>query len=134
MLKYVIITIFILIFNSKAYSLELVMIDSKACYYCKKFLKEVAPEFNISKFPLVIVQNNNLPKWFSEAYKKKRIKPYKGTPVFIIWDEIEKYEIDRIFGYGGKDRFYKDLKDKLFAFMDTSGYSKDQFKKKYGIR
>ena len=86
------------------------MLDSKTCYYCKKFLAEVAPEFNIPNFPIVIVQNNDLPKWFSEAYKKNRIKPYRGTPIFIIWDEIEKYEIDRIIGYRGKDFFYKDLK------------------------
>ena len=99
MFKYALIIIFVLIFNPKAYSLELLMINSKSCTYCKYFLSEVAPEYNLSGLPLVIIDDFDRPKWFSKAYKKKQIKPYRGTPIFIIWNEIEKNEIGRIIGY-----------------------------------
>ena len=90
MFKYILIVIFVLTLNSKAYSLELLMINNKNCIYCKKFLSEVASEYNISKLPIIIIDDNDRPEWFSRAYKEKKIKPYRGTPTFIIWNEIEK--------------------------------------------
>ena len=57
--------------------------------------------------------------WFSKAYKKKQIKPYRGTPIFIIWNGIEKNEIGRIIGYRGKDNFYRNLKDQLNIFINN---------------
>lgn len=120
MFKYALIIIFVLIFNHKAYSLELLMINSKSCTYCKYFLSEVAPEYNLSGLPLVIIDDFDRPKWFSKAYKKKQIKPYRGTPIFIIWNEIEKNEIGRIIGYRGKDNFYRDLKDQLNIFINNN--------------
>ena len=120
MFKYIITFILIFFFNSKTFSLELIMINSENCVYCKKFLSEVEPEYNISELPLVIIDNYNLPKWFKKAYKQKKIKPYRGTPTFIIWEETEKYEIDRIIGYLGKDRFYNQLKEIFIAFINEN--------------
>ena len=120
MFKYALIIIFVLIFNPKAYSLELLMINSKSCTYCKYFLSEVAPEYNLSGLPLVIIDDFDRPKWFSRAYKEKQIKPYRGTPTFIIWNEIEKNEIGRIIGYTGKDNFYRDLKNQLNIFINEN--------------
>ena len=120
MFKYALIIIFVLIFNPKAYSLELIMINSKSCTYCKYFLSEVAPEYNLSGLPLVIIDDFDRPKWFSKAYKEKQIKPYRGTPIFIIWNEIEKNEIGRIIGYRGKDNFYRNLKDQLNIFINNN--------------
>ena len=96
------------------------MINSKNCVYCKKFLAEVASEYKISQLPIVIIDDHNRPKWFSKAYKEKKIKPYRGTPTFIIWNEVEKYEIDRIVGYLGKDRFYYDLKEIFIRFVNEN--------------
>ena len=118
--KYIVVCILIFFFNSKAFSLELIMINSKNCVYCKKFLSEVEPEYDISELPLVIIDNYNPPKWFKKAYKQKKIKPYRGTPTFIIWNTNENYEIDRIIGYSGKDRFYKQLKEKFIAFINEN--------------
>ena len=120
MFKYALIIIFVLIFNPKAYSLELLMINSKSCTYCKYFLSEVAPEYNLSGLPLIIIDDFDRPKWFSKAYKEKQIKPYRGTPIFIIWNEIEKNEIGRIIGYRGKDNFYRNLKDQLNIFINNN--------------
>ena len=120
MFKYSLIIIFVLIFNPKAYSLELLMINSKSCTYCKYFLSEVAPEYNLSGLPLVIIDDFDRPKWFSKAYKEKQIKPYRGTPIFIIWNEIEKNEIGRIIGYRGKDNFYRNLIDQLNIFINNN--------------
>jgi len=120
MFKYALIIIFVLIFNPKAYSLELLMINSKSCTYCKYFLSEVAPEYNLSGLPLVIIDDFDRPKWFSKAYKEKQIKPYRGTPIFIIWNEIEKNEIGRIIGYRGKDNFYRNLIDQLNIFINNN--------------
>ena len=120
MFKYALIIIFVLIFNPKAYSLELLMINSKSCTYCKYFLSEVAPEYNLSGLPLVIIDDFDRPKWFSKAYKEKQIKPYRGTPIFIIWNEIGKNEIGRIIGYRGKDNFYRNLKDQLNIFINNN--------------
>ena len=114
MFKYLLISIFILMINTNAYSLELIMISTKSCVYCKKFLKDVGLKYNIPQLPIVIVDDYDRPKWFIKAYKKKQIKPYRGVPIFIIWNEKEKKEIDRIVGYLGKERFYNDLQ-KIFV-------------------
>ena len=121
MFKYIIICILIFFFNSKAFSLELIMIKSKNCVYCEKFLSEIEPEYDMSDLlPLVIIDNYNLPNWFKKAYKQKKIKPYRGTPIFIIWEENENYEIDRIIGYSGKDRFYNQLREIFIAFINEN--------------
>ena len=50
------------------------MINSKSCGYCKQFLSEVFPEFNISKFPIIIIDDEDKPEWFSKALKENKIK------------------------------------------------------------
>ena len=123
MFKYILVGIFVILFSSKAYSLELLMINSKNCVYCKKFLSEVALEYNITQLPFVIIDDYKRPEWFRKAYKQKKIKPYRGTPTFIIWNEIEKYEIDRILGYSGKDLFYKKLEEIFVRFVNENDTS-----------
>jgi len=118
MIKFILISVFVLLFNSKAYSLELLMINSKNCVYCKKFLVEVASNYKISQLPIIIIDDYNKPEWFLSAYKEKKIKPYRGTPTFIIWNDVQKYEIDRIVGYMGKERFYNSLRDILEKFIN----------------
>ena len=100
-------------FNVQTYAFELLMFNNKHCTFCNKFLEEVGPEYNISDLPLIIIDEDNKPEWFIMAYKEKRIKPIRATPTFILWDEFEKYEVDRIVGYGGKDWFYNKLKEIL---------------------
>jgi len=120
MIKFILLSIFVLLFNTKAYSLELLMINSKNCIYCKKFLAEVAVDYNLPPLPLKIINDYDRPEWFSKAYKQKKIKPYRGTPIFIIWNEIEEYEIDRIRGYRGKDIFYQQLKKIFVKFVNEN--------------
>jgi len=120
MIKFILLSIFVLLFNTKAYSLELLMINSKNCIYCKKFLAEVAVDYNLPPLPLKIINDYDRPEWFSKAYKQKKIKPYRGTPIFIIWNEKEEYEIDRIRGYIGKDSFYKQLKNIFTKFINEN--------------
>ena len=109
-----------MMFNVQAYAFELLMFNNKPCIYCKKFLKEVGLEYNISNLPLIIIDDNNQPEWFDTAYKEKRIKPLRATPVFIVWNEFEKYEVDRIIGYGDKDRFYNQLNEIFVKFLNQS--------------
>ena len=120
MIKFILLSIFVLLFNTKAYSLELLMINSKNCIYCKKFLAEVAVDYNLPPLPLKIINDYDRPEWFSKAYKQNKIKPYRGTPIFIIWNEKEEYEIDRIRGYIGKDSFYKQLKNIFTKFINEN--------------
>jgi len=120
MIKFIFLSIFVLLFNTKAYSLELLMINSKNCIYCKKFLAEVAVDYNLPPLPLKIINDYDRPEWFSKAYKQNKIKPYRGTPIFIIWNEKEEYEIDRIRGYIGKDSFYKQLKNIFTKFINEN--------------
>ena len=113
MIRFLLIIFFVITFNVQTYAFELLMFNNKHCIFCNKFLEEVAPEYNISDLPLIIIDEDNKPEWFIMAYKEKRIKPIRGTPTFILWNEFEKYEVDRIVGYGGKDWFYNKLKEIL---------------------
>jgi len=121
MFKFILLSIFVLLFNTKAYSLELLMINSKNCIYCKKFLAEVAVDYSLTQqLPLKIINDYDRPEWFSKAYKQNKIKPYRGTPIFIIWNEIEEYEINRIRGYRSKDNFYQQLKNIFVKFVNEN--------------
>ena len=115
MIRFLLIIFFVMTFNVQAYAFELLMFNNKYCIYCKKFLKEVSSEYNISHLPLIIIEEDNEPEWFITAYIEKRIKPIRATPTFILWDEFEKNEVDRIVGYGDKDLFYNQLQE-IFAF------------------
>ena len=93
----------------KAY--ELLMFSVDWCGYCKEFHKEITPEYNDTEYaetlPLTIIDNADIPEWFQTAYEEGRIENIRGTPTFIIWDEENQVEIDRIVGYNGKEWFYE---------------------------
>ena len=92
---------------------ELLMFSVNNCVYCIAFHKQVVPEYNESKYaetlPLTIIDNANIPEWFTIAYQKGDIKKIKGTPTFIIWNEESQAEVDRIVGYNGKEWFYEKI-------------------------
>ena len=77
------------------------------------FMEQVEPDYHDTEYakilPLTIIDNADIPEWFHIAYDKGNIKKIKGTPTFIIWDEESQAEIERIVGYGGKDRFYEQI-------------------------
>ena len=120
MIKFLFTILFLLIFQVKAFAFELIMYDSKYCVYCKKFHDEVASDYNLPDLPLIIIDKNNQPNWFFKAIKKNEIKPIRGTPTFIIWNEIERYEVDRIVGYNDKDKFYNHLKNIFINFLNEN--------------
>ena len=95
----------------KAY--ELLMFSVKTCHYCMAFMEQVEPDYHDTEYakilPLTIIDNADIPEWFHVAYDKGNIKPIRGTPTFIIWDEENQIEIDRIVGYGGKEWFYEQI-------------------------
>ena len=90
---------------------ELLMFSVKNCIYCIAFNEQVAPTYNDTKYaetlPLIIIDAKDIPEWFHIAYDKGNIKKIRGTPTFIIWDEENQVEIDRIVGYNGKEWFYE---------------------------
>ena len=121
--RFLLISFFAIIFNANAVAFELLMYNSNYCVYCKNFFREVAPDFNIPNLPLIIIDENNQPEWFKKAIKQKKIKPLRGTPTFIIWNDLEKYEFDRIAGYGDKDNFYKQLNEIFVIFLNENDLS-----------
>ena len=92
---------------------ELLMFSIKSCHYCIAFMEQVEPEYHDTEYaetlPLTIIDAKDIPEWFHVAYDKGNIKPIRGTPTFIIWDEENQEEIDRIVGYGGKEWFYEQI-------------------------
>ena len=102
-------TVLFLSFSASAY--ELLMFSVSNCIYCIAFNEQVAPTYNDTKYaetlPLTIIDNADIPDWFLTAYEEGRIEPIKGTPTFIIWDEENQIEIERIVGYNGKEWFYE---------------------------
>ncbi len=53
MIRFLLISFFVMTFNVQAYAFELLMFNNKYCIYCKKFLREVSSEYNISDLPLM---------------------------------------------------------------------------------
>ena len=102
-------TVLFLSFSASAY--ELLMFSVKNCIHCIKFHEDVTPYYNDTKYaetlPLTIIDNTDIPEWFQTAYEEGRIENIRGTPTFIIWDEENQVEIDRIVGYNGKEWFYE---------------------------
>ena len=102
-------TVLFLSFSASAY--ELLMFSVSNCIYCIAFNEQVAPTYNDTEYaetlPLIIIDNADIPDWFHVAYEEGRIEPIKGTPTFIIWDEENQIEIERIVGYNGKEWFYE---------------------------
>ena len=102
-------TVLFLSFSASAY--ELLMFSVSNCIYCIAFNEQVAPTYNDTKYaetlPLTIIDNADIPEWFQTAYEEGRIENIRGTPTFIIWDEENQIEIERIVGYNGKEWFYE---------------------------
>ena len=72
MIRFLLIIFFVMTFNVQTYALELLMFNNKYCIYCKKFLREVGSEYNISDLPLIIIDEDNEPEWFITAYIGKK--------------------------------------------------------------
>ena len=108
-MKKLLLTLFFILFAFPVYALELLMAHNPACHICERFINEVAIDYNDSeqakKLPLVIINVNNIPTWFKEAYNQNRIKRIKGTPTFIVWNG--RKELSRLTGYKNKEDFYK---------------------------
>ena len=106
--------------TASAYATEMIMFSTKTCGYCRNFLREVAPTYKDSEYakllPLRIISmdTKSAPKWFSKAYDEKRIDGISGTPTFVIFSNGN--EVARLIGYGGKERWYADIKD----FVDNN--------------
>ncbi len=101
--------------TASAYATEMIMFSTKTCGYCRNFLREVAPTYKDSEYakllPLRIISmdGKNAPRWFAKAYDEKRIDGIAGTPTFVIFSNGS--EVARLIGYGGKERWYDDIKD-----------------------
>ena len=102
-------TVLLLSLPLKAY--ELLMFSVSFCGYCVAFRKEITPEYNDTEYaktlPLTVIDAMDQPEWFKAAMGRGDIKSIRGTPTFIIWDEKQYKEIDRIVGYNGKEWFYE---------------------------
>jgi thioredoxin-related protein len=102
------------------------------CGFCTRFHNEVGDTYKDSEYakdiPLIIINGDDytehIPKWFEDAYREGIIKPIRGTPTFIIWDEKKKVEIDRLVGYNGKKWFYIRLAYQTFDLLDTNNTEK----------
>ena len=101
------------VWTSSARAYELLMFSVSNCIYCIAFNEQVAPEYNDTVYaetlPLTIIDNADIPEWFTKAYEEGKIKKIKGTPTFIIFDKESQAEIDRIVGYNGKEWFYEKI-------------------------
>ncbi len=120
MKKFIITIALFLMTTTAVQATELIMFSMASCGYCQKFLKEVAPTYADSDaaklLPLRIVSmdRKSAPKWFDQAYNKRKIDGIVGTPTFIVFDNGE--EKARLIGYQGKVRFYEDIN----TFIDSN--------------
>tara|TARA_B100001245_G_C22629712_1_gene310213 strand:- start:50 stop:388 length:339 start_codon:yes stop_codon:yes gene_type:complete len=97
------------------------------CQFCTAFHNEVTPTYKDSEYaedlPLIIINADEyptyIPKWFKDAYEKGDIKPIKGLPTFILWDEERNVELDRLVGYYGKLWFYQKIEYKMYDLLNT---------------
>ena len=127
--------------TASAYATEMIMFSTKTCGYCRNFLREVAPTYNDTEYakllPLRIISmdSQNAPKWFSKAYDERRIDGISGTPTFIIFSNGN--EVARLIGYGGKDRWYDDIKDFIKnnkkQLEETAGKNPNPYEKEHEL-
>ena len=119
-------TLLLLSLPVKAY--ELLMFSVSWCGYCTAFHEQVVPTYKDSEYaenlPLIIINADDyplhVPEWVATAYEKGDIKPITGTPTFILWDEKQKVEIDRLVGYFGKEWFYDRIAYKTYDLIYTT--------------
>ena len=112
--KGILVLFFLMMFSVKAVALELIMISSKSCFYCKAFMKEVGKSYDREDIPLAIT--------YRKCYKidgEKRClkKGAKFIPTFVIVDDGE--EVARIVGYTGRWNFNNAL-DKILNEYDQN--------------
>jgi thioredoxin-related protein len=118
-MRKLLLTLFFILFAFPVYALELLMAHNPDCHICQNFVEEVAVDYNDSeiakKLPLIIINVQEQPEWFKEAYRIGKIKPIRGTPTFIVWNGSHEggHEIARLVGYHDKQRFYSRLKKML---------------------
>ncbi len=72
--------------------------------------------------PLKIIDASKPPKWFIDSVGRGDIKPIRGVPTFIIYDEENFKEMDRMVGYNGYD-----------WFMERVNYWIENYKEYYGV-
>ncbi len=108
---------FSLLFSLPASAAELLMIHSPTCVFCKAFMKETEPGYSTSeqskKYPLHVIDISQAEsrEWIKQATQSKKIKPIRGTPTFILYDNDK--EIGRFVGYGGEEWFYHYLDETI---------------------
>ena len=96
---------------------ELLMIHDPQCPFCKAFMRDVAPEYSVTyqgKALTLRVLDTTIAEdreWIIQAVLSRRIKPFRGTPTFIIY--YNGKEVERVEGYGGKEWFYEKLDDAI---------------------
>ena len=126
-MKIIVIIVALLILSTPVKAYQILMFSVSWCKYCTAFHNEVAPTYKDSEYskdlPLIIINADDYPKhipeWFANAYVKGDIKPIKGLPTFILWDEKRKVELDRLVGYYGKLWFYQKIEYKLYDLLNT---------------
>ena len=73
MIRFLLISFFVMTFNVQTYAFELLMFNNKHCIFCNKFLEEVGPEYNISDLPLIIIDEDNGLNGLLQHIKKKEL-------------------------------------------------------------
>ena len=112
--KGILVLFFLMIFSVKAVALELIMISSRSCFYCKAFMKEVGKSYDREDIPLAITYR----KCYKIDGEKKCLKKgAKFIPTFVIVDDGE--EVDRIVGYTGRWNF-NDALDRILNEYDQN--------------
>ncbi len=109
MKKLLLALVFVLMSVVSVDALNLLMFSSSKCSYCQNFIKEVAPEYDKTKYhkvlPLKIIDiDQPPPKWILNAFSSEGLYPIRVTPTFVAWDNRE---IIRTEGYVSKEDFYK---------------------------
>ncbi len=113
--KGILVLFFLMFFSVKAVALELVMISSKSCFYCKAFMKEVGKSYDREDLPLAITYR----KCYKIDGKKNCLKTGAHfIPTFVIVDDGE--EVGRIVGYTGKWNFFHNLDKMLDEYAQES--------------
>ena len=128
-MKKLLLTLFFILFAFPVYALELLMAHNPACHICQKFMKEVAVEYNESiqakTLPLIIINVNDIPDWFKEAYNQNRIKRITGTPTFIVWNG--RKELSRLTGYKNKEDFMMRINIYLAEWEMENSWLKENY-------
>jgi thioredoxin-related protein len=103
-------------FDGLASAAELVMVNSRACYYCARFHREVGKYYSETdagrSAPLRKV--SRLKKWPEDL---STVTPVYYTPVFILVEDGR--EVGRFPGYTDEESFWEHL-NPLLAQLETT--------------